>query len=227
MVAVNPKPRIIGETDGYKLYSDRLEEAGVSGEPSNLISKVRPGGSLVFEYGPAAGGLLESAGVDIDTFGEYIRGVNVTPYKVRRISVSGGVEDVLLRVERVNGCFAASHTAAFLLALEKAYGVEAPQDVVIGRVAQIELERIRNNMFVAQRLAEHAGFSVPSANLLYLIEEVNRVIGRAFGHRYFYGVNTLRGFRMDWQLDLGALKNIVDEFREVFRGLLDNRVFID
>lgn len=223
------KTRLIGEMDGYLLYSDHLEEIKTTKNTGNTSQEGngRPVGSLIFQYGPATGGLIESVGMNIETFGEYIRTISVEPYKTRKISISRSIEDLLLGVERVNGNFTASHVVAFLTALENAYGVTPPREVILGRVAQIELERIRNHLLVTQRLTEHAGFSVPSANLLYLVEEVNRLIGRAFGHRYFYGVNTLRGFRMDWQLDLPTLKNIVDEFQEVYRSILDNRVFID
>lgn len=223
------KSRLIGEMGEYLLYSDRLEEIRITESASGSSQMVngRPVGSLVFEYGPATGGLIESVGMSLDTFGEYIRTVSVVPYKIRRISVSRSIEDLVLSVERVNGNFTASHVTAFLTALENAYGVAPPRSVVLARVAQIELERIRNHLLVVQRLTEHAGFSVPSANLLYLVEQINRIIARAFGHRYFYGVNDLRGSRFDRQLDLPMLKSVVDEFQDVFRGILENRVFID
>jgi Ni,Fe-hydrogenase III large subunit len=181
----------------------------------------------MFQYGPATGGLIESVGMNIETFGEQIQAISVVPYKTRRISVSVPIEDLLLNIERINGNFTASHVAAFLTAVENAYCVTPPREVILGRVAQIELERIRNHLMTTQRLTEHAGFLVPSAHLLYLVENVNRIIGRAFGHRYFFGVNTLRGFKMDWQLDVNILKTIIDEFQDTFKCILENRVFID
>jgi Ni,Fe-hydrogenase III large subunit len=218
--------RVIGQLGRFCLYSDSYVEgecpplAGEGGAPALP-------GSFTFTYGPSAGGLLESVRVDMDTLGEYIRRVAVYPlYKEREIRVLGkGVDDVLLLVERVNGAFSASHSIAFLTAVERAMGVEVDPDVLYLRILQVELERVRNNLFVIERLVESAGFLVPMYQLLYLVEKVNRRIGKVFGHRYFFGVNSLGRVRLEGEkVDLSDVEK---EFREVYEGILENRIFID
>lgn len=218
--------RIIGQLGKYCLYSNSLEEGECPKEEESEQAFI-PYGSFTFTYGPSAGGLLEAVRIDLDTFGEYIRGVTVDPYyKTREIKVLGkNVEDALLYIERINAPFSASHSIAFLSAIEKISEVEISYDVLTARILQIELERIRNHLFVIERLAEAASFLVPSNTLLYLIEKINRKIGKIFGHRYFFGVNSLGGVRI---LDTDVnLRDVEMEFKDLYKDLLENRIFID
>jgi len=222
--------RFIGRLGRYWLYSDRLLPAEY---PSEDFFEAKqddisgPAGSFTFDYGPVAGGLIESVRIRLNTYGEYIRRATLEPKKIRTVKVTGNVQDALLGIERVNGNFAASHAVAFLIALEKASSTVAPPAVQLSRVLQIELERIRNHVFVIHRIAETAGFSVPAAELLYIMEKVNRVIGRVFGHRYFYGVNGFKRATTGGGINLTEFEQITEEFQEVFRGLLESRIFID
>ncbi|NON62668.1 hypothetical protein [Acidianus sp. RZ1] len=217
--------RMIGQLGEFCLYSDRIEK-GICPERETLKKEnYRSIQGFTFAYGPSAGGLLESVGIDLDTFGEYISDVKVIPYKIRKVRVKSIIDNSILYIERINGSFSASHTISFITAIEEGLGIEPPYEVKIGRIVEMELERIRNHLIVMQRVVEAAGFSVPSFQLLYLIEKVNRVIAKSFGHRYFYGVNGLGSLR--FYEEIKSLEEIKKEYKEIYRGIIDNRIFID
>ncbi|BDC18564.1 formate hydrogenlyase [Acidianus sp. HS-5] len=217
--------RKIGKLGKFCLYSDGYTECEESEEKDNYAPAY---GSFDFVYGPSTGGLMESVRLDIITFGEYIRRVTVNPYyKSRVIKIKDkDINDTLLYIERINASFAASHSIAFLLAVEKAIGIEVPYELLLDRIAEIELERIRNNLLVIERLTESAGFQVPTNSLLWLIEKVNRIIGKYFGHRYFFGVNYYGGINLE-EGKIEGLEFIEKEFSELFNSLIESRTFID
>lgn len=217
--------RVIGKLGKYCLYSDSLVEGECPNEERKQISTLY--GSFTFAYGPSAGGLLESVEIDLNTFGEYIRDVRVDPYfKTREIKILGkNIEDALLYVERINAPFSASHSIAFLSAIEKISESEVNYEVLTARILQIELERVRNHLFVIERLAETASFQVPLNQLMYLVEKVNRKIGKVFGQRYFFGVNSINAVRiLDNEVNFSDIEK---EFKEIHKDLVESRIFID
>ncbi|QPG48593.1 formate hydrogenlyase [Saccharolobus solfataricus] len=217
--------RKIGKLGNYCLYEKTITEGKC--EETQKPFTPQTYGSFRFIYGPSAGGLLESIKFVITTNGEKILGIEAEVYKNRTIKISGlPIDDAILKVERINAPFSASHTIAFLLAIEDALELELDYQTLLKRIAEIELERIRNHLFVIARLTETASLNVPTFHLLHLIEEVNRLIGKICGHRYFFGVNSLNEVRCDF----GNLLKIIDitkEFKQIFDGLVESRIFID
>lgn len=210
--------RIIGDLGPYCLTSEGLTEGPCAREVEE--HRDLGYGSFNFLYGPSAGGLLESVGFEIATYGESIERIGHVPYKGRQIKITQlPVEEALIRVERINGAFAASHSISFLQAVEKAFEAEVPYEVTVSRMAQLELERIRNNLFVIQRVLESASFLVPSYLLLQQVEEVNRTIARSCGHRYFFGANYPG--RVECEHEVPSLK--IGDVEKI----LENRIFID
>ncbi|WP_246263949.1 hypothetical protein [Metallosphaera tengchongensis] len=209
----------MGDLGPYCLTSEGLTE-GPCRYPPNL--QVEGGyGSFNFLYGPSTGGLLESVAFEILTYGESIEKIERLSYKPREIRVRDlAPDEVLMKVERINVPFSASHTIAFLSAVEDALDVNPPEEVLESRIAQLELERVRNHLLVIQRLAEAASFLVPSYRLLYYIEEVNRAISKSCGHRYFLGANFLGGTRCQ-KLEVPKI-----DLEEIW-DLTNNRIFID
>ncbi len=218
--------RIIGQLGRFCLYSDIY----IEGECPNADEKESenlPYGAFNFTYGPSAGGLFESVGIDINTFGEYIRNIKIYPnYKLREIKILGNkVDDAILYIERINAAFSASHTIAFLSAIDRISESDIDADVLNLRILQIEIERIRNNLFVIERLVESAGFQVPMYQLQYLIEKVNRKIGKLFCHRYFFGVNVLGKINInETEVDFSDIER---EFKTIYEDIIENRIFID
>lgn len=216
--------RKIGKIGDYCLYEKTITEEKCEENKPNITQTY---GSFKFIYGPSAGGLLETIKFIITTNGEKILGIDAEVYKNREIVISGlTVDDALLRVERINAPFSASHTISFLLAVEDSLELEQDYPTQLKRIAEIELERIRNHLFVISRLTETASLNVPTYHLLHLVEKVNRLIGKMCGHRYFFGVNAINGVNCDF----GNLLRIIDitkEFKQIFDGLLESRIFID
>jgi Ni,Fe-hydrogenase III large subunit len=218
--------RLIGQLGKFCLYSDTYFE-GTCPHIENEEIANSPYGAFNFTYGPSAGGLFESVGIDINTFGEYIRNIKVNPnYKKREIRIlDKSIEDAILYIERINAAFSASHVISFLSAIDKISESDIDSDVLNLRILQIEMERIRNNLFVIERLAESAGFQVPLYQLQYLIENVNRKIGKLFGHRYFFGVNSVRKINInDPKVDFTGIER---EFKTIYEDIIENRIFID
>lgn len=219
--------RLVGRAGRLCIYERVLTECRIEERPKRVED--RKYGEFKFVYGPSTGGLLESIRFNVVTDGERIVNIDAEVYKVRKVKLTGmGVEDALLRVERVNAPFAASHALSFILAVEDVLGVEPDYQTQLKRIAELELERVRNHMFVISRLTEMASLSVPTYHLLALVEEANRLVGELCGHRYFFGVNGINSVNCDFSG--GKLLKVVDiakEFRGIFEGLLGSRIFID
>lgn len=130
----------------------------------------------------------------------------------------------MLKVERINGFHAASNSIAYVLAVEDALKIEN-SELNEMRIVELELERIRSNIDVLKGLCESAGFAVPEKQLLYLREEVARIISSAFEHRYFFSVNGIGSITGNFSAI--KLKTIEKQFREIYDGLLSSKIFLD
>ena len=185
----------------------------------------------VFPYGPSSGGMVESVYFDILTQGEKIQKVGYDAgFKNRSIKLSGLTKnEALLRIERMNGVHCAAYSSMFCDICESGINMEIPDQVKYLRVAMMEAERISSHLFVASRLTGGASQNIAHMNILLLREELLRTISAAFGHRYFFGVNRIGGVNRPVDLNGFAkkIRHITDEYNEIFRTLMDSRVFID
>ncbi|HLY77100.1 MAG TPA: hypothetical protein VKT21_04375, partial [Thermoplasmata archaeon] len=193
-------------------------------------------GVFTFPYGPITMGVAESGRFDVRTYGERI--LNVTPvtgYKPRRIlaSLIGlPVADAALRVERLAGNFAAAHASAFLAASESAMGRPLPAtDAWIRALAQ-ELQRIYNHLHVIARVAEAASQNVGLSQTHALAEEVLRLTGATFGHRWLFGAllpgGPLPHVDVEGRGRLArALDGLSDEFEALWALFQESRTFLD
>jgi len=216
--------RFIGKLDGVCIY-DEKQTVGECQDFEFHAGRSDGYGEFTFIYGPSAGGLTESIQFKIRTSGEQILEIYAEPtFKKRFLSLSGDLRDVSLTVERINAMFSASHSVAFLLALERSMDVQADYETNLSRVIELELERIRNHVYVLHKLAETGALGVASYQLQVMQEKTNRLIGEACGHRYFFGVNYLNYVDCDFQgLDL----NYLNGFSQFFRDMVENRILID
>ena len=185
----------------------------------------------VFPYGPSSGGMVESVYFDILTQGEKIQHVGYdADFKNRSIKLSGlTMNEALLRIERMNGVHCAAYSSLFCNICESGINMDVPDQVKYLRVAMMEAERISSHLFVASRLTGGASQNIAHMNILLLREELLRTIAMAFGHRYFFGVNGIGGINRPIDLNGFAkkIRHITDEYKEIFRTLMDSRVFID
>lgn len=192
-------------------------------------SHVKGEKEIHFMYGPATGGLMESAGVGLITPGELIRKATVyRDYKKRKIKLRNlSVEDALLRVERINGFHSASHSIAFLSAVEDALGVNISESVRARRIAMLELERMRSNLEVIKRMLEAAALGVPVNQIGYLREKVSRVISHVAGHRFFFAVNGVNSAAVNLPAIGDDISQIRKEFLHIFEGLQESKIFLN
>ena len=214
--------RYIGRSKNYDVYASSIARAV---ENTDQFADKNPG-EIYFNYGPSAGGLRESVNFSLLTPGETIRDVIIHPeYKKRDLKILGDpVSRALLKVERINGFHAASNSIGYILAVEEALGIEN-SELNDMRIVELELERIRSNIDVIKGMCESAGFAVPEKQLLYLREEVARIISRAFGHRYFFSVNGFGTVSGDFStIKLNAIEK---QFRDIYDGLLSSKIFLD
>lgn len=222
----DPDGRFIGNTKKYSIYGSHYNPT-ISAIHEKQPER-RPE-EFIFAYGPSTGGLMESVGLDILTPGEKITSISVDPtYKLRKITLTGmGIQDALLRIERINGFHSASHSICFLRAVEDALQIDVPDEVQFNRIAQIETERIRSHLLVIQKLAESAGFGVPVNQLSMIREKVSRIIGTQCGHRYFFAVNGVgrSGFMID-KLQ-ARMQEVIDDFRRILEGLMESKLFLN
>ncbi len=181
--------------------------------------------SFNFSYGPSAGGLIEPFRFDINTSGETINYINAYNYKIRDIKITGrSIEDAIPYIERINGNFAASYIICFLSSVEDALDIEIPYEIKMYRIIEMELERIRNHLYVLARMCEPAGFNVPANMLMHIKEEFSRIIDKNFGHRYFFGVNQLKSIKLDIYKKIEGYRN---DINDIYINLLNSRLFTD
>ena len=222
-----PSGRLIGYSQGFKVYPSTIARLD---ETVKLPKrKAVPQGEFYFGYGPSTGGMIESVGVDFLTPGELITEVYVNPsYKQRKIAVRGrSIGDASLIVERINAFHCASHSIAFASAVEDALGFEVREGIGYTRIIAAELERIRSNLLVIERMCQPAGFGVPANQLATLREEVSRIVSRATGHRYFFS-SISPGYSM---MDLSGIGNAVirisNSFSGIYEDLLESKIFMN
>ncbi len=193
-------------------------------------------GTFTFPYGPISMGVPESGRFDVVTYGERV--LELTPiggYKARRTlpSLAGRpLADAALRIERLAGNVAAAHVAAFLAAAESAQGTGVPTRELWTRALAQELQRIYNHVHVLGRIAEAASQNVGSAETHALAEQILRLQGHVFGHRWLFGALLPGGPPRRLDLDgrralAAALAPRSKEFEELWELFLDSRTFVD
>ena len=220
--------RYIGSGGNYHVYSNGISEAAPEGFEEIHAHRKAPG-EFNFQYGPSTGGLVESAGLQFTTPGELINSVQVDPeYKTRKLKLKGqSMETAILTVERINGFHASSNTLAYIMAVEDALGIEPALEVQKARILQLELERVRSNLEVLKRMGEPAGFGVPVNQLGFIRENVSRIISKAAGHRFFFGVNAPGSALISNSGVNEKLSEVRKEFERIFSGLLQSKIFLN
>jgi Ni,Fe-hydrogenase III large subunit len=218
-------------------FSSGHDPGGLRGpHPLSPTPTVEGYGVFTFPYGPVSMGVPEAGKFEVRTYGERI--LNLTPvggFKSRHVreSVVGlTVEDAALRVERMAGNFSASHVAAFLAAAESASNAEVTAVELWTRGLAQELQRIYNHLHVIARVAEAASQNVGLAQTHALAEEVLRVQGAVFGHRWLFGALLPKGPRRrldtpDRDRVSRELKRLSDEFEKLWMLFLESRTFVD
>lgn len=209
----------IGQRDDFRICSGTYEEVSSGSDVLNLT------------FGPSAGGLSESVKFNIYTYGERILSVTPEPwYKDRHIKVTGdGLLKALLKIERYNGTLSTFYSSLLLRGLEDESGIAPDDGLNRARLIMNEIARISDHLGVIGKLAEGASQNVAYHYLFLLREKLLRIISRRFGHRYFFGINGYGGLARNASFKgiSSELREITDEFMNVWHGLEESRIFID
>ena len=193
-------------------------------------------GMFTFPYGPIAGGFAEAGRFDVRTYGERVLElVPVGGFKSRRIArsvVGRSVVDAALWVERTAGQFSAAHTTAFLQAAESATGTPVGVGELWVRALAQETQRVYNHAHVLARLAEAAAQNVGAAQAQAFAEEMLRLQGTVFGHRFLFGAllpgGPVRHLAADDRRRITeSLRRLQGEFERLWPSFLESRTFID
>ncbi|HTS32627.1 MAG TPA: hypothetical protein VMI55_01645 [Thermoplasmata archaeon] len=193
-------------------------------------------GVFTFPYGPISMGVPESGKFEVRTYGERVLGLApVAGFKSRRIlsSVLGRtVPDAALRVERLAGNFSAAHCAAFLAAAESAEGRSVAREEMWVRALGQELQRVYNHVHVLARVAEAAAQNVGAAQAHALAEDLLRLQGSVFGHRWLFGAFLPGGPRRTTDraargMLAARLTPLARTFSDLWELFLGSRTFVD
>jgi len=193
-------------------------------------------GVFTFPYGPVSMGVPEAGRFDVRTYGERI--LDLVPlggFKSRHIAASVvglPVRDAALRIERLAGHVSPAHVAAFLAAAESAQELEVPREELWIRALGQELSRIYNHVHGIARVAEAASQNVGLAQSHALAEDVLRLQGRHFGHRWLFGAflpgGPPRQLSSNDRAKLAtALNGLSADFEELWELFLESRTFVD
>lgn len=154
-----------------------------------------------FPLGPFHPSLEEGEYFELEMDGEVIKEVKI------RIGISHrGIEKLTTKknymqnlglVERVCGICSMHHTWAYVLAVEKALGLEIPERAEYIRVVVGELERIHSHILWFGLGAHAIGFDSLFMFLFGIRENVMEVLEAISGNRVNYAINTIGGVRRD------------------------------
>ena len=150
-------------------------------------------GTGVYEIpvGPVHAGLIEPGHFRFSVVGE-----TVLRLKARLWFVHRGLEKLFHGrpaagavdlAERVSGDTSAAHALAHSLAIEKALGIELPDDVHRLRALLVELERLYNHAADLGALANDVGFALANAHAQRIREHLLRINAAVTGHRLLRG----------------------------------------
>ena len=184
-----------------------------------------------FDYGPSMGGVIESILFRMYTNGERIISMSAFPrFKERVINISGEPLDIaLMKMERFNGFHSAAYSTMFCRAIEQSLKIKTAQSTRMTRVIMMEMERIASHIFVITRLCEAASQNIAAFHMNALRERMLRLSARAFGHRYFFGINSVGGTAREIHIDhlWEDVRKIVNEFNDILKLLSGSRIFTD
>lgn len=184
--------------------------------------------TFVIPYGPIRSGVFETVQYVIDTGGEDVLAVGVRPFFKHR-GLERRFEGLTLQhgvflAERVTGPAAVAHATAFVEAVERATGTEAPLRAHRWRMVHAELERIAAHLDVATRLAEDCALAVGVARFGILKERVMRLRARLSGSRFGRGAIAVGGLTSEPLCKPSELLQELERFEREY--LRDRRLLL-
>ncbi|CCK25786.1 NADH dehydrogenase (ubiquinone) 30 kDa subunit [Streptomyces davaonensis JCM 4913] len=178
-------------------------------------------GDGVYEIpvGPVHAGLIEPGHFRFSVVGE-----TILKLKARLWFVHKGIEKLfqgrtvaagLPLAERISGDTAVGHALAYCLAVEEATGIQVPEDAQRARAMLLELERIHNHVADLGMLCNDVGHGILNAHAQRVREQLLRLNEEITGHRLLRGGVVPGGAALHSVPDLGRLKTIGEDVREI------------
>lgn len=162
-------------------------------------------GVVFLPVGPVHAGIIESGHFAFSVMGETILHMDLRLFQKHR-----GVEKILEGrpwadagdvLERTCAGCSASHQAAWCEAVEQALDWALPARGVYLRTILLECERLYNHLGDIAAIPAGTGFAVAAMEGSELKEQMLRLQGAAFGHRYLFGTIRPGGVMRDLPAD--------------------------
>lgn len=197
---------------------------------------VRGEGVFEIPVGPIHAGIIEPGHFRFQAIGDTMLTIDAQLFFCHRglekLAEGRTADDVLLLAERQCGTCSVSNALSFVIAVERAAGVEPPPRSALLRVIVSELERLYNHANDVSAIAAGVGLAFVSQQGLRIKEEIQRICAGFFGHRFLRNLLIPGGVRFDPpanQLDalLERLRPLVAELDSIAIGAFDNGIFVD
>lgn len=197
-------------------------------DPDALDQRVSGLDAFAIPYGPVRSGIFEAIQFQIETGGESVVALQTRPFFKRRGMEQRfrglAVGQAVHVAERVAGIAAVAYACAFSQAVERAMGVRVCAHAEQWRAVHSELERMACHLDVIAKEAETTALYVGHARFQILKEWVMRLRARLSGSRFGRGVVVPGGVAAIPDVDLGALRDELEDFERQFTR--DRRLFL-
>lgn len=219
--------------DFYPLRKDFNEHTAVSGFKLAPLVVPESHGDGVFEVpvGPIHAGIIEPGHFRFYTIGEPVLHLEAqlffTHKGIEKLLEGKSIHEGLTIVERVCGVCTVSHALAFCEAAEKLAQVELSREALLWRTILAELERLYNHVGDIGNMCAGVGFALGNANGSQCKEQLQRLNGELFGHRFLRGTVVVGGVKIipgpqEVQTMLYRLVELSRDFEEWIPILLEH-----
>ena len=165
--------------------------------------------------GPIHAGIIEPGHFRFSAVGETILHLDAqlfyTHRGIEKVAEGRSPAGALMVAERTCGACAASHAAAFAMAVESIVEFTPPARANWARTIVLELERLYNHLGDAGSMCAGGAFALGTMTGAYLKEQVQQQNERLVGHRFLRGAIAVGGLRRD--LPEAELLNLADQLR--------------
>ncbi len=186
--------------------------------------------------GPIHAGIIEPGHFRFSAVGETILHLDAQlfyPHRgIEKIAEGRSPAGALMVAERTCGACAASHAAAFAMAVESIVDFTPPPRATWARTIVLELERLYNHLGDAGNMCAGVAFALGIMTGAYLKEQVQRQNERLVGHRFLRGAISIGGLRRDLpDAELAILSDLIPDWKSQarrFRAMvMSQETFVD
>jgi formate hydrogenlyase subunit 5 len=215
------------------LSREATREPNPNWKPRRIVEET---GAFAMPVGPIYSAATAPVHFQLETVGEdVIRALPRLFYAYRgleKIAEGRPAQDAVLLAERISGTSAFAHSLGFCQAVERIWGIQAPERAAALRILLAEMERVRHHVAAIHGICESTGLAVAAAQAAILEERMLRISGWLTGHRYLFGMNVPGGLAVDLS-DSGCARaaaeiaGVASDLAELQRMLSVSSSFLD